>query len=155
VDQARPEALRELQDDLLGFLGQGTPYEGVEISERELGEIELGEPLRDGVLEVETLLALARRFKVDAVLYTAVTRERIYSPLALGLQAELVAVDTGQVVWAADVQLDAADEPVREAVRLYYRRRHGETEGGGGWEVSLIAPRRFARFGAWQLVQML
>ncbi|MHC4261086.1 MAG: hypothetical protein ACYSWX_01065 [Planctomycetota bacterium] len=155
TDTPRPAALNELQDDLLGFLSSGTPFEFVELSRADLGEIQRDDPIRDGRLSIDSLLGIAERFRVEAVFYSQVTREQLYPPLSVGLQAEMVSVDTGQVLWTADVQLSGDDAPVRDAIRDFYEREQGEREGGDGWKVALVSPRRFTRFAAWQLAQLL
>lgn len=154
AEAARSDALSDLQDDLVAYLSTGTPYEIVEIGPADLGELRLDQPTRDGRLSIDSLLGLAERFGVDAVLYTQVTHERLHPPLAIGLQAELVSVDTGLLIWTAGVSLDGGDEPTREALRAFHQLESGDP-GIDSWKVSLVSPRRFARFAAWQLAQLL
>ena len=91
TDAPRPQALAELQDDLATFIATGTPYEVVELSEADLLELALDDPLVDGFLSVDSLLGLAERFRVEAVVYSQVLHERLHPPLAIGLHAEPVA----------------------------------------------------------------
>lgn len=148
-------SLRSLQDDVVAFIASGTPYEVLRLAPEDLLDLEIGAPRLYGEWAIPALLGIAERFHVDAVIYVEITRERVYPPLAIGAHAEMIAVDTGQVVWNATVELDATDEPVRDALACYYRREDGATDGGTRWEVALSSPRRFARFAAWQLVQQL
>ncbi|MEO0650272.1 MAG: hypothetical protein AAFZ65_06305 [Planctomycetota bacterium] len=155
AETPRPAALRQLQDDLASFIATGTRYEVLELSEADLIELAIDDPLVDGYLSVESLLGIADRFRVEAVVHTQVLHERVHPPLSIGLHAEMASVDTGQTLWVADVQLDGSEVPVRAAIEDYYRREAGQPDGGDGWKVALISPQRFQRFAAWQLAQML
>ena len=83
------------------------------------------------------------------------TSKRAYPPLQLTLSAEMVAADTGLVIWNAGVHLDAAHEHVREALRAFYFETWEEIEHGPDWRIALVSPGRFANFAAWQLARML
>lgn len=147
--------LRALQEDLTSFVAMGTPYEAISLTPAELSTVDIGAPRLLGRWSIPGLIDLAETYDVDAVLYAEITRERVYAPLAIGAHAELMSVDTGQVIWNAMIELDATDEPTREALERYYGREDGANDGGTRWEVALNSPRRFARFAIWQLVQQL
>ncbi|QDU69997.1 hypothetical protein [Engelhardtia mirabilis] len=155
ADGPQGPELRALQEDFTSFVASGTPYEVIALRAFDLDELPLHSPRLDGHWSIDGLLGVAERYRVDAVLHLEITRERVYAPLAVGLYAELVSVDTGQVIWNASVELDATDEPVRKALVAYYGREDGARDGGSRWEVALSSPQRFVRFAAWQLAQQL
>ena len=93
--------------------------------------------------------------RVDAILFGTVTQSRFYPPQILSLQIDLVAAETGVVIWSSAVHLDANDKRVLEGLEIYYGRKTAGDESAPSWEVSLLSPERFARFGAFQIACLL
>ena len=155
TDQEQPEQLVALEDALYTEFARSMAQELVLLRASDLAEIPTSEPLRFGHYEPQTLIQLARRFRLDALLFVQVTQRRTYPPQQLSLNAELVGVDTGSVIWTARVHLDASDERVREGLRAFHFTTWKELESGGDWRLALLSPSRFAAFGAWQLARLL
>lgn len=149
------DAAVHLQQDLYTELSRSTPYELVTLSKAELFDVRKSEPLRRGAHTPESLVEISRRYRLDAILFSDVPHRRLYPPLELSLQSELVASDTGQVVWAGSVHLDASDERVRHGLEGFFSRDHDAEDGGAGWELALLSPTRFARFAAYQIALQL
>jgi hypothetical protein len=141
----------DLQRALHTELAQSTPFEVVQLDARDLAELESSDPYRRGWYKPKTIIGLAQRYSLDAILFGVVTQERFYPPLLLSLQVDLVSAETGLVIWSGSVNLDGSDPRVIEGLELYYASEQ-EPEG---WRVALLSPERFARFAAFQIACLL
>ena len=128
-------------------------FELLQLGAREMEAVAQSDPFRRGRYELEMLVELGRRFRLDALLIVHVADQRVYAPQMLSAQAELVSLTTGGVLWSGQVHLDAADPRVTEGLEVFYSDAIGG-EVTGPWTLSLHSPERFARFGAWQLAQV-
>lgn len=146
---------RELQDAFYHELGASTPYELVLLDTSDVAEIERSEPFRRGWYKPRTIIRLSKRYNLDAIFFGTVTHERFYSPLGLSLQTELVAAETGLVLWSSTVQLDAADPRVADGLQLFYGPEHDAPPDGPSWHLALLSPERLARFAAYQVARLL
>lgn len=144
-----------LNGALFGEFSASMPQELVALTSSDFSEIPTSEPLRLGTYEPQTLIRIARRYRLDALLFVHITQRRTYPPQQLAMTAELVAADTGLVIWTSAVHLDAGHERVREALRAFYFNTWKELDTGEDWRLALLSPSRFATFGAWQLARML
>ena len=79
------------------------------------------------------------------------TQERFFPPLLLTVQLDMVAAETGLVIWTSGVHLDAGDPRVAEGLRYHYEG--GEDENA--WRLALLSPELFARFAAFQIACLL
>lgn len=131
-----------------------TTYEVVSLESQDLVEVPPSEPHRRGWYRPETVLGIARRFQLDALLIGTVTDRESFPHQRLGVQLELVAAETGMVIWSASVQLDSSQRDVRESVQAWVREQLGETDESE-WELVLLSPSRFARFAAFQVAELL
>jgi hypothetical protein len=145
---------RDLQSSFFSEISGIVPFEVVPLDVGDIAEIPISDPFRTGAYKPRTVIEVARRFRLDGAFVGTVTDRQQFSPQRLGLQVDLVAAETGLVIWSGSVHLDAAQERVRENVRLW-------AEGGQGdiaeidWKLSLLSPRRFAHFAAYQLARQL
>jgi hypothetical protein len=139
-----------LQRALHSELNQSTPFEIVQLDGRDLAELEASDPYRRGWYRPKTIIGLAQRYSLDAVLFGTVTQERFFPPLLLSLQVDLVSSETGLVIWSGSVNLDASDPRVQEGLQLFYGGEEDEA-----WRVALLSPERFARFAAFQVACLL
>ena len=89
---------------------------------------------------------------LDGLFFGTITDQKYYPPQRLGLSIDLVAAETGLVIWAGSVHLDARDSTVRQALESWNQR---EGEPDGAWEVALLSPHMFASFAAWQVASLL
>lgn len=141
-----------LEDAFHAELVAATGYEVVLLDTHDLMETKALEPFKRGTYRPETLLELRRRFNVDALAIGAVMTRRVVPPQRLGLQLDLLSCETGATIWSASVLLDAADTRTREALEIWSA---SHTEMAGGADLVMLSPRRFARFAAWQIAQLL
>jgi hypothetical protein len=148
LDRARAD---ELQSALRLELTQHTPYEIVLLSAADMAEIDPAEPHERGAYSTHTVLAAARRFRLDGLLVGTVTHIETYPPLAIGLRAELVASETGLVVWSATLDFDSADARVRDSIEAYQVRRLDESGESGDLALVLLSPSHMLRFAAREL----
>jgi len=146
---------RSLQDSFLAEVGRATDYEVVRLGPTDLAEIPGSEPYRRGWYRPNTILAIGRRFKVDAMLVGTVTQLNPYPPQSLGLNVDLVSAETGLVIWHGSVHLDAADERVRRSLEEYFESKNAEVGSKESIGLTMLSPRRFARFAAYQVAQLL
>ena len=131
-----------------------TRYEVVPLSNPDLAEVPSSEPYRRGWYRPETVLGIARRFQLDALMIGTVTDRQSFPHQRLSVQLELVAAETGMVVWSGSVQLDSSQRKVRESVEAWAKEHLGVTEDAE-WEIILLSPSRFARFAAFQVAELL
>lgn len=141
-----------LEDAFHAELVASTAYEVVLLDAQDLLETKALEPFKRGRYRPETLMELRRRFNVDALAVGSVMTRRVVPPQRLGVQLDLVSCETGATVWSASVLLDAADTETREALEVWSA---SHTEMAGGADLVMLSPRRFARFAAWQIAQLL
>lgn len=141
----------EFQLAFLSEISQSTPYEIVLLDREDLEEVEESEPYRRGWYRPRTIIQLSRRYSLDAVFFGTVTQQRTYPPQLLSLQLDLVAAETGLVVWSSAVHLDASDNRVVDGLKIYYAREDDDR----AWELALLSQERFARFAAFQVACLL
>ena len=137
----------ELQAAFLAEFSAATDYEIIRLSAHDLEALPAMDPHRRGDYRPETILAVARRYRLDALLIPTVTDLQSHPPQRLGLQVDLLSTETGQALWASSIQLDAAKERVRESLERWAAEEVGDVSPNT-WELTLISPRRFARFAA-------
>lgn len=145
---------RDLQSSFFSEISGTVPFEVVPLDLSDIAEIPTSDPFRSGTYKPRTVIDVARRFRLDGAFVGTVTDRQQFSPQRIGLQVDLVAAETGLVIWSGNVHLDAAQDQVRDNVKLW-------VEGGQGdiaeidWKLSLISPRRFGHFAAYQLARQL
>jgi hypothetical protein len=140
-----------LQRALHMELTQSTPFEIVLLGAEDLAELEASEPYRRGWYRPRTIIGLAGRYSLDAILFGTVTQERFYPPQLLALQVDMVSAETGLVIWSSTVTVDASDQRVLDGLRLFY----GNEQDDDSWRIALLSPERFARFAAFQVACLL
>lgn len=141
-----------LEDAFHAELVVATGYEVIPLRADDLLESRGLEPHRRGAYPAATLLELRRRFLLDAVAVGVVTTRRVVPPQRLGVQFDLVSCETGATLWSANILIDASDADTRAALGKWAA---AHTELTGGADLALLSPRRFARFAAWQIMQLL
>ena len=150
------EHTEALQGVFFSEFSRQTHFEIVPLDWRDLEEVQQSDPYVRGHYRPETVIDLARRFRLDGVLVGTITNCQFYTPQQLSLQFELVATETGSAIWSASVHLDSSSERVVEAVHAYYQASEPtKTADGDGWELALLSPRLFAQFAAWQIASLL
>lgn len=153
--EVSPERARDLQNAFFSELSEATPYELVLLGARDIEEIEASEPFRRGAYRPRTIIQISRRYRLDAILFGTVTEERFFAPLILALRVDLVAAETGLVIWSSSLHMDAADPRVADGLELYFDDPEREDVAGGDWRLSLLSPERFGRFAAFQVASLL
>lgn len=150
-----PARAQELQSAFCFELTRRAPYEVVVLDSQQLAEIDPSRPYERGVYSTRTVLETARRFRLDGLLVGTVTHMQSYAPQTLGMQLELVAAETGLVIWSAAVDLDTADAPVRRSIDTYQSLRRDESGEQGDVEVVLLSPASLMRFAAGEVARTL
>lgn len=130
----------------------GTSFDLVPLRGADLGEVLPPDPFRHGWYAPDTVRTLRNRYRLDALLVGTITSRRIISPQVLGIQLDLVSCETGATIWSSSIVLDASKEETRDAIAIWTQNELGEKDGG---EITLLSPRRFARFAAYQMSRML
>jgi hypothetical protein len=149
------DSARELQAAFATELSAGSDLEIVPLASADLEEVAKSEPFRRGSIKPATVLALARRYRLDGLFAGTVTEVRGYAPQRLCVDLDLVASETGVAIWSASAHLDASDERVRLGLEQWIRKSHGGTNANEGLEIYLMSPRRFAQFAAAQIAALL
>ena len=140
----------DLQKSMQFEVARATRYELVLLSSVDFEGVDRSDPHRRGWYHPQTVIELAQRYSLDAILFGTVTEERFYTPQLLALTVDLVSAETGLVVWSSNIHLDANDTRVKEGLHAYY----ADTENPDSWRISMISPERFARFAAYQVARM-
>lgn len=144
----------ELQAAFFAEISAATPFEVVPLEPADLAEIPTSDPYRRGAYEPRTIIEVSRRFNLDATLIGTVTDQQYFPPQRLGVQLDMVAAETGLVIWSSSLQLDASKRRVRDSLRAWSQEDQGDLDDED-WELTLISPRRFGRFAAWQVARLL
>jgi hypothetical protein len=149
------EQANALQGAFLGELARAAAFEIVPLRAGDLEEIPQSQPFHAGWIQPRTVIDLARRFRLDAVMIGTVIERQYFTPQRLGVQLDIVAAETGVPIWTATVHLDASEESVRRGVQAWCEQTRSAQESGEAWELSLLSPRRFAQFAAYQIALQL
>jgi len=145
-----------VQSGFLSELSRTTPFEVVSLGEGDLAEIPGSDPYRRGWYDPRTIIALAKRYQLDAVFVGTLADAQFFAPQRLAVQLDLVACETGAAIWSGSVHLDASDSTVRDSLMIWATdAQAAEHRGSEPSDLALLSPRRFARFAAWQLSQLL
>lgn len=151
LDRDQAEAL---QLNFFAEMGRTADFELVLLELADLEEVHESEPYRRGWYSPRTIIDIARRYSLDAILFGTVAQQQYYPPQTLSLQVDMVAAETGLVVWSSSVHLSGEDPEVQEGLQEYYGTPR-EGMSGQDWRLSLSSPRRFSRFAAWQIASTL
>jgi len=154
TDDFTPAESTELTAAVFGELSSVSSYEVVPLATNDLAEVPTSQPYRRGWYRPETVLGIARRYQLDAILIGTVTDRQCFPPQRLAISVDLVAAETGMVIWSSAVQLDASQARTRRAVESWARIHLGAAEENE-WELILLQPRRFMRFAAFQVSELL
>ena len=144
-----------LESGLSTEIGRATPLEVLVLSDIDLDEVMRSEPYRRGRYDPRTVIELARRYRLDAILFGAVLENRFWPPQRLGISVDMVAAETGLVIWNGTVHLDTSDRALRDGLEIYFARAEEAGANQDNWEVSLLSPDRIARFAAYQIARVL
>ena len=144
------EEAASMQMSFLVELSRTAPFELVLLDEKDLAEVRESAPYERGWYRPKTIIEVTKRYSLDAVMFGTVVQQQYYPPQMLSVQMDMVAAETGLVVWTAAVHLDANDDRVRQGLQSFYGAG-GRDDVDGEWSLSLLSPRRFSRFAAWQL----
>jgi len=149
-----PEHTEQLKAAFFAEFSASTPYEIVPLTVYDLEEIPRSEPYRRGWYKAQTVIDITRRYNLDGMLVGTITDQQFFPPQRLGVQFDLVAAETGLVIWSSNLQLDAGQKDVRETMHHWATKELGGV-ASDDWRLTLISPRRFARFAAYQIAQVL
>lgn len=137
-------------------ISHSTPFELVKLNSGDLEEVRASDPYRRGWYAPETILGLSRRYSLDAVMFGTVTQSQFFPPQKLSVSVDMVAAETGLVIWSAAVHLDASEQRVREGLEAYFTTPDGDEEDQSqDWRLALLSPSKFAQFAAFQVASML
>lgn len=147
IDQAQV-----MQSAFFSEVSRRKRFEVVPLERADLEEIPESEPYRRGVYKPQSVIDLSRRYNLDAVLVGTVTDFQSFPPLRLSVQVDMVASETGLVIWSSSVHLDARDQRVKNSIKTLYS---DPREEGSSWEITLLSPSLFAQFAAYEISQLL
>ncbi len=131
---------------MLRALGRRQRFELIPLGESELREVLPAGTFQSGVIPRDTLVAAARRYRADGVLFGVVTDYRPYEPLVLGLNVELAAAASGEVVWAASGLYDSATLGVTQDAHNYHDTQLAGSDSLEGWRLTLLSSSRFTEY---------
>lgn len=141
-----PVEAERLRRTFVEALSRRGDYDLVAVDGAELRDEAPAAVFHAGAVSRKSLVAAARRYRADGVLFGVVRTLRPYEPLALGISIELVASDDGATTWSVDANYDASQREVEEDARNYHETRLATTKSLEGWRLILISPSRFAEY---------
>lgn len=127
-DQEETASLRQLDGIFRQELDKMALFEMISISRDELHKlcgkryVSPKEPIPHSLLE-----KLRERYAITGVMFTDITHQRSYPPLALGVRAKLYNLEVGALAWVFDTLFDLSDPHVHAASKHYLttlRRAH-------------------------------
>jgi hypothetical protein len=145
--------LRGLRDALASELAGRKPYEIVPLDALDMEAVDRLEPSHTGRVRAAPVLALAKRSSLDGLITTRVLEMRAYAPVRLVLGLDLIAVETGAVIWSGSVCVDASDGETRAAIRSWQKSVRGA--GDNDRALDMLSPSRIAEFAALQSAMLL
>jgi len=148
------EESRHLQASFFAEASTVAPFEIVPLDPSDVAEIPTSDPYRRGVYKPRTIIDVARRFNLDAVFIGTVTDRNLFSPPRIGMQLDMVASETGMVIWNSAVYLDGSQQQVRKNVEIWAGVGQSDLESID-WRLCLLSPRRFAQFATYHLATQL
>lgn len=144
-----------IQDAFHTELSRTASFEIVPLNLTDLAEIPDSTPFRSGWVEPRTVIDLARRFRLDAILVGTITERQAFTPQRFGAQLDMIAAETGVPIWSATIHADASDERVRSGIERWFDETRAAHETGETWELVLLSPRRFVQFAAYEVARGL
>ncbi|MGH8018564.1 MAG: hypothetical protein ACREIA_09775 [Opitutaceae bacterium] len=111
--------------------------------------------LSSSALPSNFLERLRAGFDVDAVLFVDVTHYSPYQPISIGVRAKLVAVRSGEVLWAFDSIFDSAQPDVALAARQYQQDLSRPAYPLQNTAGNLQSPARFVKYVAHAMFETL
>lgn len=130
-----------------------SPYEVIQLPHETMAEVSALDPAKSGEYRIDSLIAVGKRFRADAIVFGRVTAARSYYPQTLGVRAEMVSTSTGATLWAVDAMYDAGDLDVENAVRVHFEKETAHYTESENWRTILLSPSRFAGFVASRCVE--
>ena len=127
----------------------------IPVGEQDLREFLPPCTFESGMIPRDVLLAAARRYRADGVLFGVLTQYRPYEPLVVGMSVELASVSTGEVVWSTSGLYDAATRDVEQDVHNFHNTELAGTCSLEGWRIILISPSRFTDYACTRLAETL
>lgn len=127
-------------------------FEIVPLPDRAEEDKEIQKSIVRGRLSTDAVVALCKRYQLDAVLMGTITAYRPYKPPHLGLKVQMLSIHSASTVWAADGTWDASETASIDDLQHYSRSYATKEESMHGWELTLISPTRFAAFVAHRIV---
>lgn len=151
--QIDPRRAQDLEGSLALELAPRVNFEIVQLDATDLIEIDRADPYRRGWYEPRTLLAIAQRFNVDAVLVGTVREMWPYPPMRIAAQVEMVSCETGMVAWSSSVELDARDMRVQRALEAWYALERDSSDAPGDEALAFLSPALLSHFAARELAR--
>jgi hypothetical protein len=154
-DTGSPAQAEVARTALMRALGKKQRFEMIAVGEHELRDILPPTTFESGVIPRDVLLAAARRYRADVVLFGVLTQFRPYEPIVIGMSVELASVGTGEVVWSSSGLYDAGTKDVARDVHNYSDKQLASTASLEGWRINLLSPSRFTEYACSRLVETM
>lgn len=153
-----PDALREMDKTFYSEFNKTQIFEGIPVTRAEFQEL----LHRDQIASTESIPkelinAVQQKYGAEAILFTDITHYRPYRPISISVRTKLVAIKTGEVLWAIDSTFDSAEPQVAQAARNYSSLTEQNPVAIKASDSSgvLLSPQRFARFVAREIFATL
>lgn len=150
LDPALSES-REMATTLAGEFAAATGLEVLVLTPSDLSEVKDLQPHARGEFNMQTIIEVGKRHRLDGLLVATLTERNVYPPQRLGLQMDFVATETGMSLWFGNLAADASSKRTQLAVDGWTRSEFSDEHFDNG--VVLISPKRFFRFACAQLVE--
>lgn len=144
---------RDLQKQFAAEIASRAPFEVVTLVAADLVDLPGITHPTQVLSRPEAIVALSKRYDLDAFYALEVSDRTTFTPLHLTLEADLVGADTGARLWTAQGAWNAADQRVRTSLESWFAAQRGVGASDEDWSLYLLAPRRFAAYACSQLAE--
>lgn len=151
-----PGFLDGLDQTLIAALNQKGLFEVVPLDRSWVRE-ETGQPQHASTsnLPADLFTAIREEHRADGLILVDLLYMQPYRPVALGLRARLIDLNTGRTLWAVDEVFDSGNPQVAVSAQRFHRSYADSPYPLDNSASILQSPRRFSGYVAWEFFNTL
>ncbi|MCA9002838.1 MAG: hypothetical protein KDB61_13020 [Planctomycetes bacterium] len=140
----------DMPNILAAEFAAATGLEVLVLDRSDLTEVKELKPHERGEFNLQTIIDVGKRHRLDGLLVATLTEHNVYPPQRIGMQMDFVSTETGISLWYGSLAVDACSTRTQNAVHYWTQGEFSDHHFDDG--VVLISPLRFFRFACAQLV---
>lgn len=150
-----PDATERLEPIFLAEWSKINQFEVLPASEEMRTEFEEFNPRMDGRFSKLRLYGFAKRFNIDAVIFTSITNYFPYEPCKIGINAQMIHTRSSVVVWALNEIYDSNMRDVETLAKQYYYERLRYEHPLLDWKIMTTSIRYFAQMVGYEVANSM